>query len=284
MIGYKVAKNGDTRVIVTIEIPEDALTNMGRSSIAVRETAKYRANKAKVIAIEDDSGTPYASATSFNYEKKTLTYKVGETIEEPSYDPDPEEVCAEGIHYFLTRRVAELYNLSTVENGVIQRWESNGQKYAEENFANGKLHGLCQSWFDNGLKQAESTYVEGKHHGLAQRWYHHGRMAGQATFVDGKHHGLYRKWHCNGELWEEATFVNGKYHGLYQLWDTSGNKWMEKTYLDGKPNGLSRRWHANGKKAEEVTYVDGEWHGTYTRWSEDGTILEEATYKNGVKV
>ena len=106
MIGYKIAKNGDTRVVVTLEIPEDALTNMGRPSVALRETAKHRTNKAKVLAIEDASGTPHTTATSFGYDKKFLTYKVGETIEEPSYNPDPEQVCAEGIHYFLTRRVA----------------------------------------------------------------------------------------------------------------------------------------------------------------------------------
>jgi hypothetical protein len=59
MIGYKIAKNGDRRVIVTLEIPADALTNMGRSTVAVRETATYRVNKVIVLKIEDSEGNCY---------------------------------------------------------------------------------------------------------------------------------------------------------------------------------------------------------------------------------
>ena len=82
MIGYKVAKNGEKRVVVTLEIPSDALTNMDRSTVAVKETAKHRASKAKVLKIEDEEGNCYPIAISFNYDKKSLEYKVGELLED----------------------------------------------------------------------------------------------------------------------------------------------------------------------------------------------------------
>ena len=153
MIGYKIAKNGEKCVVVTLEIPSDALTNMDRSTVVVKETAMYRTNKAKVLKIEDEEGNCYPSATSFKYKKKSLEYKVGEVMEEPSYNYNPQEVCAEGIHYFLSRRVAVLYGLEKIKNGLFERWYENGQKWMEYSFVDGNLHGLYQTWHANGQKQ-----------------------------------------------------------------------------------------------------------------------------------
>lgn len=45
MIGYKLAlASGKTDVLVTLEIPEDALHNMDRPGILCKETAQYRCN------------------------------------------------------------------------------------------------------------------------------------------------------------------------------------------------------------------------------------------------
>ena len=260
MIGYKVAKHDDIRVIVTLEIPEDAQTNMDRPSVVVRETAQHRTNKAKVLAIEDASGTPYTTANSFNYDKKSLTYTVGEMIEEPSYNPDPEEVYAEGIHYFLTRRVTELYGLGEKENGLYQCWYDNGQKFVEVTYVDGKRQGLCVRWYDNGQKEMEANYVDGKFHGLVQHWYPNGQKETEETYVDGDLHGFYQEWHSNGQKEVEATYVDGKFHGLYQS------------------------WHSNGQKNLEATYIDGELHWPYRRYSLEGTIIEDCKYERRVKV
>ena len=285
MIGYKVAKNAEGNcVVVTLEIPGDALTNMERSSVAFRETAKHRANKAKVVAIEDQLGTSYTTATSFNYQHKSLTYTVGEMVEEPSYNPDPDQVCAKGIHFFLTRHVAELYDLTKVENGLYQKWHDNGQKWEEVTYLDGKRHGLYQSWHDNGQKHVEDTYVVGKLHGLFQGWFSNGQKHVEETYVDGKPHGLFQGWFSNGQKHVEDTYVDGKLHGLYQEWHDNGQKWEEVTYLDGKRHGLYQKWHDNGQKEVEATYVDGKLNGLYRHWEEDGTLLEEVTYEHGVKV
>lgn len=285
MIGYKIAKNVEgARVVVTLEIPGDALTNMARSTVSFRETAKHRASKAKVLAIEDASGTSYTTATSFSYDKKSLTYNVGETIEEPSYNTDPEQVCSEGIHYFLTRRVAELYGLSKVENGLFQAWHENGQKSEEAPYVDGKLHGLYQSWYLNGQKSEEAPYLGGEPHGLYQSWRPNEQKWMEVTYLGGERHGLYQYWYSNGQKRVEATYADGKLHGLYQSWHDNGQKRAEATYIDGKRHGLCQRWHSSGQKWDEETNVDGKLHGLYQRWAEDGTLLEEATYEHGVKV
>jgi antitoxin component YwqK of YwqJK toxin-antitoxin module len=234
MIGYKIAKNGDKRVVVTLEIPSDALTNMGRSSIAVRETAKYRANKAIILKIEDVEGNCYETATSFNYDKKSLAYKVGELLEEPSYNMNPEAVCAAGIHFFLDRHVAELYGREMVVNGLYQVWYANGQKREETTYVNGKRNGLYQMWYANGQKCEEYTYVDEKRHGLYQSWYENGQKCEEYTYVDEEDiRGLYQSWHENGQKCEEATYIDGGVQGLYQYWNEDGTINEEITFIDG---------------------------------------------------
>ena len=185
MLGYKVAKNDDVRVVVTLFISTCAQTNVNRSSVMVKETAKHRANKALVLEIQDSEGKYYDSAVSFNFPEKSLTYKVGETVTEPCFDTDLEVVCGEGIHFFLTRSTAEQYGLSSVQNGV------------------------CKSYYDNGIKHELGTFKDGKKHGLFQRWFENGQIDGEATYVDGLRHGLYQRWKEDGTIHEEVNYTNG---------------------------------------------------------------------------
>jgi antitoxin component YwqK of YwqJK toxin-antitoxin module len=280
MLGYKIAKHGETRVVVTLEIPSDALTNMNRSSVVEKETAKYRANKVKVLKIEDEQGNCYPSATSFNH-NNSLDYKVGTVIEEPSYNVDPEVVCAEGIHYFLNRRVAELYGLKDVANGLFERWFDDGKKWEECSYVDGKRHGLYQLWHKNGQKWEESSYVAGKMHGLYQLWYENGKKREETTYVEGRRHGLYQVWHENGKKREETTYVEGRRHGLYQVWYKNGQKGGEITFVAGKEHGLYQAWHENGQKWEECSYVAGKMQGLYQLWNEKGQKWEGSTFNSG---
>ena len=161
MIGYKIAKAGETRVVITLEIPDDAVTNMSRKSIVNVDTAKYRTNKAKVLKIEDENGKEYDSAKSFSYDKKSLNYVSNKTIVVDDYDMNLDEVCSSRIHFFLTRRCAELYGLKKIQNGLYQSWYENGQKYMECTYLNGERHGLFQCWHKNGNKWDECMYENG---------------------------------------------------------------------------------------------------------------------------
>jgi hypothetical protein len=172
MLGYKAAKSGDTRVLITLEIPEDALTNMARSSVVIRETAKHRTNRAKVLKIEDEKGVSYPSASSAMFPTKEMTYRMGEMVEEPSYTLNSEDVCGEGIHFFLSRKVAELYGLNKVQNGFWQAWHENGRQAAEATFVDGKAQGTYRSWHPDGTKLAEMSFVDGiMHSSVYSPWF-----------------------------------------------------------------------------------------------------------------
>jgi antitoxin component YwqK of YwqJK toxin-antitoxin module len=186
MLAYKAAKHGNTRVLSTLEIPEDALTNLKRSSIANAETAKYRCNKAKVLKIEDDEGKTYETAETLCFNDKSLTYKVDEIIEEPTYYTDPEQVCARGIHFFLSRHVANRYERPFPENGMYQRWYDNGEKYEEVMYKDGKKDGLYQSWHENGQKCSEIMFKGGVEDGLYKQWHKYGDKLKEVIYKDGK--------------------------------------------------------------------------------------------------
>ena len=214
MIGYKIAKvgeNGGIRVVVTLEIPSDAVTNIARNNIKNALYAKYRTNKAKVIYIEDENNKNYTRAQSFNYIEKSLEYVVNETIVIDDYDMNLENVCAPGVHFFLNRRCAELYGLEWYKNGFFQVWHDNGQIKSECSFVNGEIHGKYSAWYDNGRKLYEINYKYGVKDGIYYRW-----------------------WYANDQLMEKIPYVNGVIHGHYEYWNMAGVKTQDLEYVNGK--------------------------------------------------
>ena len=87
--------------IVKLLIPEDAK----RSSATTR---KCRCDKARVLEIWDENGEPIQEARS-SY-SPSFVYRIGETVCVPDFDEDRWHECAPGIHFFITRREAELYD------------------------------------------------------------------------------------------------------------------------------------------------------------------------------
>ena len=97
-IGFKKLRDGK---IAKLLIPEHAK----RSSAT---TLKCRASEAVVLAIYDTEGNQVDSGGSI-YDK-SFTYKVGETVKPTQpFDNDRWNECGSGIHFFMSRAVAEQY-------------------------------------------------------------------------------------------------------------------------------------------------------------------------------
>ncbi len=105
-IAYKRAsKTGDacTKYIIVLEIASDAV----RSSATTR---KCRANKAKVIRIENlDGSIPDGVSECRSDFDPSFIYKIGETIEVKNFDMNRWNECAPGIHHFINRQEAVEY-------------------------------------------------------------------------------------------------------------------------------------------------------------------------------
>lgn len=170
LLAYKAATAGTagttTRVIVTLEIPADARHNMDRKDVVNKATAKHRVDRVIVKDIEDEDGNHYPSATTA-YHSEKLVYTVGPNVLiDPKYDTNPNLVCAGGIHVFLTRRVAEQYQLDSASiasiNGTFEIWYDNGVLAFQQMMKNGKPHGLVASWYYYGQINSKVEYNEGR--------------------------------------------------------------------------------------------------------------------------
>ena len=91
--GWKKCKDG---VLVRVQIP----ANAARSNATGR---KCRASRVKVLEI---IGAKIAVST---YDNKT-TYEVGKTVKADYWNEDRWVECGGGIHFFITKKEAELYN------------------------------------------------------------------------------------------------------------------------------------------------------------------------------
>lgn len=96
-IGYKKASG----LVVELEIPADAR----RSSATSR---KCRASKAKVLSITDINGNPGGDQVRSNFDPN-FVYAIGETVEVTDFDDNRWNECSTGIHHFITRAEAVIY-------------------------------------------------------------------------------------------------------------------------------------------------------------------------------
>ena len=230
MLGYKIAKSFGKRVVITLEIPEDAITNVKRSNIVKAETASYRTNKAIVIKIEDSDGNINDEAESCFYDKKKLIYSLGKQCACHDFDMNLEIASGAGIHFVLSKSLAETYGLVRIENGILTSWHNNGVKESEITFVNNKKHGLYCSWHENGNKNHEYNVLNDKKDGLCIEWYENGNKKHEYTIVNRQLNGLHTEWYENGNKKKESTFVNGKIDELFNEWNENGDKTCEHTY------------------------------------------------------
>ena len=100
-IGFKKAKGG---YIVKLKITEDAK----RCSASGR---KCRCSKALVLSITKTDGTDDGTTEIASSYDKTFIYRVGEIVEVAEFCENRWNECAPGIHFFITRKEAERYNV-----------------------------------------------------------------------------------------------------------------------------------------------------------------------------
>ena len=93
MIGYKKCKNGE---IVKLEIPKGAI-------VFSINNFKCRTNIAKVLEISNGKKTAVSG-----YDNK-FVYKVGKIVKAKNFNCQYNRECAEGIHFFRTKKEAKEY-------------------------------------------------------------------------------------------------------------------------------------------------------------------------------
>jgi antitoxin component YwqK of YwqJK toxin-antitoxin module len=279
-LAYKAATSGDNRVLITLEIPEDALTNLGRKSVLRPETASYRASKAKVLSIEDATGTSYDSATSaYCHPRTPLIYKKGDVVE-TEFDKNLEQVYAQGIHFFLDRGVANTFRL-VPRDGKEHEWHENGVKKLERYRVNGELSHVSMCWYESGQLKEKAIY-EGSLMTSYEEWYPHDQLRFSRK-TTGENTQVETDWWPSGGKRREITtrIIQGKYggkfkenYGVEQIWNEAGLLVRRQMWDKGMLNGLAESWHNNGKPYQVIMYKNGRTVTSKT-WNELGVLTEE---------
>ena len=216
-IGYKKCQNDR---IVVLEILGNH--NEEREVIVDKQFAKMRCAKAKVIRIYDmhDNSIEYKEA--FGIHDETFRYEINKVVEpNEEFDENLNNVCASGIHYFLTEEPAYYWKYMP-KNGTYKVWCDNGLMHMRCTFKNGNEDGLYEIWYSNGQMMKRCICKNGKFDGLCETWRNNGQMWERFTHKNGEFDGLYESWHRNGQMSERHTFKNGKYDGLFESWHNNG--------------------------------------------------------------
>lgn len=72
---------------------------------------KCRANKAKILEIQDLKGNKLNMNVARSFYDSNFIYTIGETVEVKNFDTNRFNVCAPGIHFFITRKEAVDYEI-----------------------------------------------------------------------------------------------------------------------------------------------------------------------------
>ena len=146
-------------------------------------------------------------------------------------------------------------NQDTPFTGKAVDFHSNGQKWQERTYKDGKLDGPWNSWRENGQKAFEANWKDGKRDGLATDWYENGQKSILATYKDGKRDGLATDWYENGQKRREETYKDGKLMSAVG-WKPNGEKCPVTNVKDG--NGVLVWYNKDGTERFRYTYKDGE--------------------------
>lgn len=100
-IGWKKCRNG---CIVKLLIPEDARRSSGTAR-------KCRCDKALVLEIQNADGSKADTDTAISIYNNDFAYKVGDVVKVDNFCTDRFNECATGIHFFICRQEAVIYEL-----------------------------------------------------------------------------------------------------------------------------------------------------------------------------
>ena len=183
-------------------------------------------------------------------------------------------------------------NGSFVRHGQRTLWNSinrdtdleGNQRFGEDFWFNGKLHGKQTAWHNGSRPKLESSFVAGLEHGKRTEWYPNGKKQAEFLIYKDQEHGPYKKWHENGQPAEEGIYKDKKQHGKRVIWDDAGRIKSEEYFIEGKLHGQQIEYHKNGKVFKQYTAIKGLAQGQYAEWHDDGQKKAlEGNYNNGRK-
>lgn len=153
--------------IIVLQKPKsEFLCNEMRKDIYDPNFAKFRANRLFVKDIIHYKLKTHLSFLPHKNDCTKIVYMINSCAKADKFESNLEEICTNGIHYFLTLEAAFYYELKTIKTGTVYEYYSNGRLKNEFNFKQNKKDGFQFEFAQNGTLLTHSTYNKGKRHGI----------------------------------------------------------------------------------------------------------------------
>jgi len=121
-------------------------------------------------------------------------------------------------------------------NGKQITPRSDGSKWLEWPYVNGKRHGT-DIWYDNdGRISSETPYVDGRRQGVAIKYYKDGTKKSEEPWADGIRVGSGIEYRENGMIAKEVEYADSVQSAVWYRED--GSKWKEMRYDKDQHNGI----------------------------------------------
>ena len=169
--------------------------NENRDHVYDKKYAKFRTSKALVEEIFnlDQSVSNISKVTSDR--DPTFVYEKGKVVEVKDFYPYLNEVCSEGIHYFLSFEAAEFYGDRPEDyTGEWKSWHHNGRLEYQGEFKKGVEDGIHKCWYENGQLYSRGEWKNGGREGLHEDWYENGQLEYRGEWKNGVEEGIPEVW------------------------------------------------------------------------------------------
>jgi hypothetical protein len=140
--------------MVILKKRKNTITNENRKNVVNKYHAKFRADRLDVICIFNINDPKVTKQFVNNvYLNVTTRYIVGQTVTSDNYDKNNNNICSNGIHYFLTPASAYFYEKNTINyTGKYTSWFGDGLKEHDGEYNDGRIDGIWTHWHANGYK------------------------------------------------------------------------------------------------------------------------------------
>lgn len=233
---YKLCMN---RWFVVLEKTPKTKTNEARLNIYDPACAMFRASVLNVVAIIDIHSLDCTVNKAINElkcyktdKKWSTAYEVGSIVEPDSYDPNINNICTSGIHYFKTPEPAYYY-VKYIPTLIDNR----KGYYVDPDSMWNHYTGPWKNWYSSGQLHYVRSFVDGKVTGTYTEWHPHRKEHGQEerkyreiSYVENTIHGQFMGWHENGQIKYEREYVDGKMVSG-KTWNESGEQILEPKKL-----------------------------------------------------
>ena len=219
--------------------------------------AKYRCDRAYVNRIYNKFTKDEIKSIQSDHNNNFI-YQTGQIVTVSDYDTNNDNICARGIHFYLSEQAAYYHNINEGSiDGEYKYWDCNGQLAKKCKYVNNKREGLYEIWNKYGQLIIRYNFIDGQREGVCEKWYDNGQSKEVCNYVNGWINGSYNEWYENGQLKIVSEYINGKINGLYKEWYENGQLKIKCRYISNVMNGCHKFWNENGKLSSKCHYTNG---------------------------